>query len=175
MKTFIQDILTQLNTVTGVQFTRVWNDQLTLDEQQEGYSFPMPALFPEILNQQEAKQLGDGIQLFENLIVRIHTIHWQLDAGDGTMEQNLDVFDFQNEVYKKMDGFTPAGAGTFVRGAEERDYQHKGVYHSIQDYKTNYLDTSRQRSTDGVTINSGTISSVINAEYDPIKPYLKGK
>lgn len=173
MKTFIQAIITQLETVTGVQFVRVWNDQLTLDEQKEGYSFPMPALFPEIINPEEIKQLGDGVQLYEPLTIRIHILHWQLDAGDGTMEQNLDVFDFMASVHSKMNLFEPTNAVPFVRGADGRDYQHAGVYHATIDYKTNYLDTTNQISTNGTTINAGTVTPVINASYNPA-PYLKG-
>lgn len=173
MKTFIQAILTQLATVTGVKFIRVWNDQLTLDEQKEGYTFDMPALFPEILNPEDIRQLGDGLQLYDPIIIRVHILHWQLDAGDGTMEQNLDVFDFMDLTHTKMNLFEPTGAVPFVRVADGRDYQHKGVYHAYIDYKTNYLDTSRQISTDGVTINAGTIEPVINASYVPA-PYLKG-
>ena len=169
------DILTQLATVTGIKFQRMWNDQLNLDETQEQYSFPMPAVFVEFLNDQEIKQLGDGLQLYDNLIVRLHILHMELDAADGTMEQNLNVFDFMQEVYKKMQRFEPAQAAAFVRVSEARDYLHGNVYHGIQDYKTNYVDNSMQISTDGTTIDAGDVTLVPTVIYDPTKPYLKHK
>ncbi|MES2382616.1 MAG: hypothetical protein V4538_16325 [Bacteroidota bacterium] len=174
MKDFIKAILAQLETISDVKFVRVWNDQLNLDEQNKQYSFPMPALFPEIVNPDEILQLGDGVQLYEPLIIRIHVLHWQLDATDGTMEQNLDVFDFMDAINVKMNGFEPDGAVKFVRGADGRDYQHAGVYHAIIDYKTNFLDTSNQISTQGTTIGGGVIQPVLNVTYNPA-PYLKEK
>ncbi len=173
MRTFIEAILVKLETVTGVKFVRVWNDQLTLDENQEGYSFDMPAIFVELVNSQEIRQLGDGLQMYDPLFIRLHICHWQLDAGEEGMEQNLDAIDFKQDVFEVMDGFEPSGATAFVRSTEEMDYQHKGVYHAIQDYKTTYVDTSRQKSTDGITINAGTVTPVINASFSPA-PYLKG-
>ncbi len=174
MRVFTEAILTKLRTVTGVAYAAVWNDQLTLDEGQDSYSFGMPAIFLEVVNSQEIKQLGDGVQLYDPLVIRLHLCHWQLDTGDGTMEQNLDVIDLLGTVYTFIDGFEPDGATAFVRGAEEKDYAHKGVYHALQDYKTTLIDLSQQRSTDGVTINAGTITPVINASYNP-DPYLKGQ
>lgn len=152
-------------------FVDVWNNQLDLAEQQQQYSFPLPAAFIEILNVQEPKQLGDGVQLYDQLIVRLHIVHEQLDAGDGTMERNLDVFDLTQKTFKRMQGFEPDKASAFFRVNEERDYYHTNVYHFIQDYKTTYLDDSAQRSTDGFSIN---LTPKITAQYNPIKPFLKG-
>lgn len=174
MRALVTEILAKLDTVTGVKFTRVWNDNTNLDENQKMYATDFPAILPEFLNPQEVKQLGDGVQLYDPLIVRLHILHWQIDDGAGNMEQNLDAFDFAQEVFSKMDGFEPDGCVSFVRVAEERDYTHKGLYHLMQDYKTNYIDSSRQRSTSGTTIAGDTIDPVLNITYDP-KPYLKEK
>jgi hypothetical protein len=152
-------------------FVDVWNNQLELAEQQQQYSFPLPASFIEILNVQEPKQLGDGVQLYDQLIVRLHIVHEQLDAGDGTMERNLDVFDLTQKTFKRMQGFEPDKASAFFRVNEERDYYHTNVYHFMQDYKTTYLDDSAQRSTDGFSIS---LTPKITTQYNPIKPFLKG-
>jgi hypothetical protein len=152
-------------------FVDVWNNQLELAEQQQQYSFPLPASFIEILNVQEPKQLGDGVQLYDQLIVRLHIVHEQLDAGDGTMERNLDVFDLTQKTFKRMQGFEPDKASAFFRVNEERDYYHTNVYHFMQDYKTTYLDDSAQRSTDGFSIK---LTPKITTQYNPIKPFLKG-
>ena len=174
MRALMEAVLAQLATVPGIKFQRAWNDQLNQEEQSEQYSFPSPAVFPEFLNPNEIKQLGDNIQLYDPLTVRLHILHWQLDAADGTMEQNLDAWSFAQEVYKKMQKFEPDGAVAFVRMSEERDYNHKGVYHLIQDYKTNYIDSTVQESTDGTEIPGGTITPNLDVTYDP-SPFLDGQ
>lgn len=172
MRQLLEDTLEHLGCEPNLfSFVDVWNNQLELAEQQQQYSFLLPAAFIEILNVQEPKQLGDGVQLYDQLIVRLHIVHEQLDAGDGTMERNLEVFDLTQKTFKRMQGFEPDKASAFFRMNEERDYYHTNVYHFIQDYKTTYLDDSAQRSTDGYSI---IVSPKITAQYNPIKPFLKG-
>ena len=90
MRQLLEDTLEHLGCEPDLfAFVDVWNNQLELAEQQQQYSFPLPACFIEVLNVQEPKQLGDGVQLYDQLIVRLHIVHEQLDAGDGTMERNL--------------------------------------------------------------------------------------
>ena len=172
MRQLLEDTLEHLGCEPNLfAFVDVWNNQLELAEQQQQYSFPLPASFIEILNVQEPKQLGDGVQLYDQLIVRLHIVHEQLDAGDGTMERNLDVFDLTQKTFKRMQGFEPDKASAFFRVNEERDYYHTNVYHFMQDYKTTYLDDSAQRSTDGFSIK---LTPKITTQYNPIKPFLKG-
>jgi hypothetical protein len=172
MRQLLEDTLEHLGCEPNLfAFVDVWNNQLELSEQQQQYSFLLPAAFIEILNVQEPKQLGDGVQLYDQLIVRLHIVHEQLDAGDGTMERNLDVFDLTQKTFKHMQGFEPDKASAFFRVNEERDYYHTNVYHFMQDYKTTYLDDSAQRSTDGFSIK---LTPKITTQYNPIKPFLKG-
>jgi hypothetical protein len=172
MRQLLEDTLEHLGCEPNLfAFVDVWNNQLELSEQQQQYSFLLPASFIEILNVQEPKQLGDGVQLYDQLIVRLHIVHEQLDAGDGTMERNLDVFDLTQKTFKHMQGFEPDKASAFFRVNEERDYYHTNVYHFMQDYKTTYLDDSAQRSTDGFSIK---LTPKITTQYNPIKPFLKG-
>lgn len=172
MRQLLEDTLEHLGCEPNLfAFVDVWNNQLELAEQQQQYSFLLPAAFIEILNVQEPKQLGDGVQLYDQLIVRLHIVHEQLDAGDGTMERNMDVFDLTQKTFKRMQGFEPDKASAFFRVNEERDYYHTNVYHFTQDYKTTYLDDSAQRSTDGFSIN---LTPKITTQYNPIKPFLKG-
>jgi hypothetical protein len=172
MRQLIEDTLCHLENEPNLfAFVDIWNNQLELEQQNVQYSFPMPACFIEIVNPGEPKQLGDGVQLYDPLLIRLHIIHNQLDAGNGTFERNLDVFDLTDKTFKHMQGFEPDKASAFFRVNDERDYLHTNIYHFIQDYKTTYLDDSAQRSTDGYAI---TLTPKITAQYNPIKPFLKG-
>jgi hypothetical protein len=174
---FFNDIKTQLLTISYdgclVQFVQLWNNQLESLKAKDTeanimYSFSLPALFVEFLNL-ETEQLGNGIQLYVNLLIRIHILHRQEDAGDGTLEQNLAVFDLRDAVQLALQSFRPAGASEFIRQKQEMDYNHNNVYHYIMDYGCTYIDTITNEPIKGVT---KTATPVIDGSYDP-HPYIK--
>ncbi len=172
MKEFLIAIRNKLQAVPGMKYVALWNNQFDLDEDQKHYTFDFPCAFIEVINDQPVKQLGDGVQLYDPLVVRIHIGHHELDAGDGTLEQNLNVMDLMQEVFAALDGFEPDMAVAFCRTSETRDYTHTNVYHGIQDYITNLIDDSKQVSTDGTEVEGGTIELETDVTYDP-PPFLK--
>jgi hypothetical protein len=174
---FFNAIKTQLQTITYdgcmIQFVQMWNNQLESlraadTEANIMYSFSLPALFLEFLNL-ETEQLGNGIQLYDNLVVRIHILHRQEDAGDGTMEQNLAVFGLRDAVQLALQNFRTSGASEFIRQKQEMDYNHNNVYHYIMDYGCTYIDTSTNEPVNGI---SKTAAPEIYSSYDP-HPFIK--
>lgn len=158
-------------TVPEILFIHMWNNQVERlkevnDEGISTYVFPLPATLIEFVSPMEILQLGNGVQLYDPLIIRIHFVHNLLDAGDGTMEQNLEVFDLKNKVYKALQGFEPAGAVAFVRVAEEQDYDHPNLYHFIMDFQTNFVDASAIKPVDGVDSIS-PLPPVISVRFVP--------
>lgn len=159
--TFFNAIKTQLQAITfdgsNIQFVQLWNNQLeslTAKNTEENilYAFSLPALLVEFLNL-ETEQLGNGNQVYANLLVRIHILHREEDAGDGTMEQNLTVLTLRDAVQLALQNFRPAGASEFIRQKQEMDYHHNNVYHYIMDYGCTYVDTATNRPVNGVTDN----------------------
>lgn len=167
MRALFTAIKTQLlDNVTGIQHAQLWNNQVEMNEDGKHYSFPMPAVFVEFVVE-GIKTLGDGYQLYDPLIVRLHIVHQMLDAGDGTMEQNLDVLDFKQDVYTCMHKFEPDGAVSFVRAGEEQDTDHGNVYHYIQSYNTNYIDAERAEPVNGIDSSSPITLTVETTIDDP--------
>lgn len=163
------DIKAQLLTIvfdgSTIQFVQMWNNQLESlkakdTEQNIMYSFSLPALFIEFLNL-ETLQLGNGNQVYDNLLVRIHILHRLEDAGDGTLEQNLAVLALRDAVQIALQNFRPAGASEFIRQKQEMDYHHNNVYHYIMDYGCTYVDTLTNQPVNGV-IDNGPITPDIN-------------
>lgn len=172
MKQLYLDIESQIKSqVTEVQFIHVYNSQFDLMENQESYSFPFPCVFIEFVAQNEIQQLGGGYQIFDPLMINVHIGHNLYDAGDGTMEQNLDIFDLRTKIFKALNKFEPNGAVQFIRVSETQDTNHKSVYHFIQTYKTNYIDNSRSEPVNGVTTTPPT-DLELDVNYNP-SPYLK--
>lgn len=153
--------ITEANTLDYVQ---MWNNQLASwrdsfknvgdDQMVTGnnntYVPPMPALLIEFDNLKNT-ELGAGVQLYEDLVIRIHIVHQMLDANDGTMEQNLEVYALADQVYAALNKFKPAGCVELVRQAHRLDSAHDNMYHYIVEFGTNYVDASQLEPVGGKT------------------------
>lgn len=172
MKQLFLDIKTQLLAkVPEVTFVQMWNNQFNDLEEGSVYSFPFPCIFIEFVNENEIKQLGQGYQIYDPLTVRVHIGHDFYNNTDGTMEQDLAVMDLKQKVYKALQKFEPTGAVQFIRYSESQDYNHTNIYHFIQDYKTNYIDSYRTEPVDGVQ-SSAPIYLDLTTTYKT-HPYTK--
>lgn len=155
----------------SVKFIHVFNNQFELTESGKMYSFPFPCCFIEFVNDQPVQQLGNGIQIYNPLIIKIHIGNNQADAADGTMEQDLSVFDLKQEVYAALQKFEPSGAIPFIRTNETQDYNHTNIYHFIQEYTTSYVDQQQAEPVGGV-LSEAPLDLDLTVTYDPA-PYLK--
>jgi hypothetical protein len=141
LKTAFQNIVARAATVTGVSHSAVWNNQIDLLLTGEGYSFVTPAVFFEMLTTDRINFLT-GITS-SNVTYRLHILHQQLDAGDGTMEQNLDIFDIRDSVKVLFTSYNPNTdyCSPLIFSGEEQDYNHNNVYHYIIDFEGSIVDT----------------------------------
>lgn len=152
MRSLYEDIITKLKELNELLYVDVWNgqlDQLGDDNGSPTYTFMFPCAFVEIENEQPSLHLGDGVQLFDPLLIKIHIGHEKLNDINGAIDQNLDVFDLKQSIYLKLNKYEPTNAVTMIRTSETQQYDHTNVYHFIQTYTTNYIDASAQESTNG--------------------------
>jgi|GEM_PF-2294246 len=177
MINFFTSLKTKIESIASIQHVRMWNNQLDTLFNGESYMFPFPAVFIEF-DTSQIQQLGEGRQLYNPLIFKLHICNWQLDAGDdATFEQNLEIYTLKNTVYTYIQKFQPGltdennPAGSCIRILEEQDYSHKGVYHYIQTYKTTLVDYQMTEPVNGGEfdptqdiITSGTLT--INEYYE---------
>lgn len=155
LKPAIQDILTRLETVADLKHVRVFNNQFDQLETGDTITFPFPCAFVEVLPQQFG-QLGGGYQQ-SDVDFRIHIGHEQYDAGGGTFEQNLDVFDLRDAVYQALAGYRPTMCGELFKVNEQQDYTHTNVYHYIMDFRTSFIDKTASTLIDPTTIDPVTL------------------
>lgn len=170
-------IKTQLETINDadgadtIKHIDIWNDQVNRVEKGESYTYNYPAVFVEFLNLENIKQLGLGYQLYDDLIVRLHTIHQQLDAGDGTLDRNIAVLTLKQSIFAKMNKFEPTQATQFARFSEGQDTSHTNLYHHMQDYRTNWVDVAAKQPATTVTKSPPTTLEItpvtIETEIDP--------
>jgi hypothetical protein len=156
-------------------FIRMWNNQFAEWIKEKGQGIGA-VQYPSILiefSHNEFEQMGNGIQLYDALLVKLHIIDKQIDSPTpGDHEQNLYVYALADAVYAALQSFKPPGAINFVRVSHNPDFHHGNLYHFISTFKTNYIDNSQQKPVGGIIVTGGTINPDIQMTYDP-SPFTK--
>lgn len=168
IKVMIQDLLNKLSDGTSFQYVRIWNNQFQLQEDGTTESFPYPCIFIQLENSADYQQMGLGMTL-SDIIVRIHIGQEYYDAQDGTIGQNLSIFDLRDEVIRLLTYYEATQCSGLQKIAEDQDYSHTNVYHYIVDFRCSFVDDrGDQRANDigttppiGIEIDP-TIVTVIN-------------
>ena len=123
-------------------FCHVWNNQFDGEIDENGnskYAIPLPAAMVDIVNPQPRAQIGGGIT-GGDITIRIHIGMEQLDAGDGTMEQNLVIFKLRDALITLLTDFQPTACSCMQLVSEEQDKSHTNFYHYILDFNTHFID-----------------------------------
>lgn len=148
-------------------YIRIWNSQIDewiKDKGNEMYSVPYPCILIEFQHN-AFEQLGNGAQVYDDLLIRIHIIDKEIDSPvEGDHEQNLYVYALADAVYAALNFFKPTGAGNFIRINHTPDFHHKNLYHFISEWKTNYIDLSQLAPVNGQTISGGTVTPEITID-----------
>jgi hypothetical protein len=172
LKTAILDIIGRLKSIPATTYdsyssnlmknVAIWNDQV-MQSYSEGnnYSLLAPAAFVEV-NVSDNDFLGIGYTSCD-LNIDIHIVNNQLDAIDGTLDQDLEVFNLRDEIKKWLNLYTPVDCNDILYIDEQQDFTHDNVYHYILSFKTRFTDSA------GANIPhqyNGTVSLVWDWEWD---------
>lgn len=144
----IRDIIAKLTSLqvtnqNGDQdalYSRIFNDQIKRQAEGKCESFPLPAAFVEVQNQANYKQIGNGFNS-SDVTFRIHLAHWFVDAQDGTMGQDFDMFDLKNSVITLLSGYAPTACGPLVVMDESQDYDHDNINVYLIDFLCHFIDS----------------------------------
>jgi len=98
------------------------------------------------------KLMGQGVQLYEPVVITLHIVMNELDAGHGTLDQNVNIFNLKNSVYLAMEKKYPTGGGMLVRTSEGPDYGHNNVYVFRQMYTCTFVDGAGKDPIGGITV-----------------------
>ena len=141
IKAVVQDLLAKLNTVEGVKYVRVWNNQLDdlMNKEQDVESFPLPAAFLEVEMPNNYLPLPYGISA-SDIVFKVHLLHEHYDSEDGTMGQNLSVFDLRDGIIIKLTNYEPVSCGALMKIQEQQDSEHANVYHYIISFTCHFID-----------------------------------
>jgi hypothetical protein len=148
IKAPLTDLLMKLKTLTVTNgdsstvnpYVRVWNNQIAYFKEGKMEAWPMPAFFVEVVNSPTYEILGQQYRSTD-LSFRVHIVHEFYDAVDGTMEQDLIVFDLRDKIVANLTALKLTGCGPLESMSETQDYEHDNVYHYVVDFVCNFTDT----------------------------------
>jgi len=141
------DVINKLKTISWLNnsgqtpplYSEVWNNHFKYLEKGDIYNFPMPAAFVEVQTPEAFNQLGYGI-VEADITFRIHFIMEELDAGDGSNDQNLNVFGLRDAINKALTHFQPTACSLLMRVAERQDFDHDNLYVYEVDFRCSFID-----------------------------------
>ena len=176
MRDFLQEIKARIKEECGsVKTVAIWNNQVDWILNGNSHLWRSTAVFIEVQAPASIMTLGDGVQLYDPFDVVIHIVSWKLNATEGDLDENLSVFDIENEVYKVLHKRKATKSGTFVRLTLSVDSNHFGLYHMTAVYRSTLVDDSWKLANEGEEMNapvSGEISLTKDGSDDDTAPHI---
>ena len=154
----ISDVLNQLATLqvqnqdlqTVLLSTRIFNNQIKRQKDGKEYAIALPAAFVEVVNNNQFNHLLNGVNE-SDIVFRVYFTHWFTDAQDGTLDQDLLIFDLRDSIIRCLSDFRPTACGNMVLTAEGQDYDHGDVYVYVLEFTTGFTDSKGSPYDDGRT------------------------
>lgn len=172
MKQLYLDIKSQIQyAMPQLRHVAIENGQIEAVNQDESVPedvFPMPAVFVSFPAPIMWKQLGNGVQIAEPLTIRVRLAMNELDAGNGAMDENTNIFDLKDRLFLALQDFEPNGAGKFVRSSEEQDFDHNNMYVYAMEFTTTFIDPLSKRPRGGISKPAPT--DLTTVEFTPPPP-----
>ena len=159
LRTAIQELLTLIET-SSVKFARVFNNQFQYMEDGSIESFPMPCVFVEALLPNDNAGLGATVT---DVTFRIHIGMNELDAQDGTLEQNVNIFALRDEMVALLTYKMLSGCSGLQKVSESMDYTHTNVYHYVLEFVCSFVDVAGDQT---VTQEETTPPTVLETTID---------
>lgn len=163
----IQDVITQLKTITDLQTVRVFNNQIAMEREGKYADYAKPAAFVEVQNDVEWGQLEGGVSAAD-LAFRIHLVHEYYDDQAGNFEQDLVIFDLRDKVIAALMLFEPTACSAMQKLQEQQDFDHDNLYEYTIDFITHFVDDKGAKQY----ISTTNPTPVINAQFTEPKNYI---
>lgn len=164
IKAPIQDILNRIKNSGGsINYARVFNNQFQDEATGDIETFPDKCAFVEVLNPQNHNNIGVGITAAD-ITFRIHIGMVEYDATDGTMEQNLTIFDLRDEIKTLLSNYEPTACSMLMFSGEQQDYNHTNRYVYLVDFVCHFIDDKGDQRQGQITKQPPTTLTV-EAEF----------
>jgi hypothetical protein len=180
IKQAVKDILAKLATIEGIKYVAVNNNQIQFGENGANFTMVRPAILFEIQVSQAFETLG-GLCSPEDWDVSFFIVHEELNSidpttgdPDGTLDQNLDVFDFRDALKVAFLMWKPTNCSYFQYCGEKLDYNHNNIYIYRVEYKTHFIDTKGSPLDASNPLNQITVNPPITLNYNVFPQWISG-
>ncbi len=146
------ELKTQLETVVdgsgqpSLLFIKRWNNELQNLRGLENneYPFDFPAAFLEFESPNETNMIGNNVMIYDPLDITVHIIYSQLDAGDGNMDDNFDIFTLKDKIISCLQLFRPTNTSNLFTINQSQDYDHDNLYEYKITFRCTFTDYTNQ-------------------------------
>lgn len=148
MASFIKDVhkAVQLKLFTDITYLKTVQEFRNQFERiEEEIAFDFPCVFIEF-TAMDSMSLGQGVSSID-FVMRLYLGFEALDMSNGGIKyngnivlENLDFYDFQNDVHKCLNHYRPNGCSALQRTNIEQDTEHTNIYVVKMDYIFHGID-----------------------------------
>jgi hypothetical protein len=160
---FFTAIKNRLNSVLPDLYVRLWRNQFAELENGDNYSFPFPCCFIEFISDNNIQTLGNGVQVYEPMTVRLHIGSFEPDNGFGTLDENTNIMLLKQQIFTTLQKWQSTKSGIFNRNNEIMHTEHDQVSVWVQDYKCVLIDDTMREPINGIVKDAPTDLGVENA------------
>lgn len=120
-------------------YVRKWNNQVRRELAGDQYAYPKPASFIELVSPVQYEAIGQGFR-DADLGINVHLVHEFYNA-DGTFEQDLIIYDLEDQILVALSRFKPTGCGPMVCMTSSEDIDHDNVNEMVLGFVCNFTDS----------------------------------
>lgn len=150
LKILYTELRTQLESITGLKYVRLWNNQFEHENDNEAFQYPCALIEFEPT---ECKDLLMGVQMYD-FVVCIHL------GFESYKTEDIDVLDLKQQVFIKLNRFECSNKmfSYLSRMSDTQNFDHD----NIQDYQIRFKVTAKDFDADTRPSTPATINTLTN-------------
>jgi hypothetical protein len=144
----IIDLITLLKDMPEIKTAGKWNNQIKHLEKGDQQAFALPCAFVEFISYTKLSGIGGDV-VAGDITIKIHIGQEFYDAQDGTMDQNLGIYDLKDSIVRKLVNVNLTGCSQLQRSAENENNDNDNVTIYTIEYICEFIDSTGSKYDDG--------------------------
>lgn len=152
LKTLYTELRTQLESISGIKYVRLWNNQFEHENDNEAFQYPCAFIEFEPT---ECKNLLSGVQQYD-FIVCIHL------GFESYKTEDIDILDIKQEVFSKLHRFNSTSKmfSLLLRDSDTQNFDHPNV----QNYEIRFKVTGKDFEADSRNTTEAIVTTLTTTD-----------